>query len=55
MATVAAPLGLGRLCPRCEHPALARTDDTEWFCFSCGFREERGEGHSRGAAASGDP
>lgn len=30
-----------RLCLRCEKPTMARTDDTEWTCFNCGFIEHR--------------
>lgn len=29
------------VCPMCEEPGLARVDDHEWWCFSCGFRETR--------------
>ena len=38
------------MCPQCEKATLARTDDHEWSCFSCGFSETRTSGSALRAA-----
>ena len=29
-----------KLCPRCEQRELARVNDDQWWCFTCGWVEQ---------------